>query len=108
MNSPPLPLDIAEEAYADLAEIGLYFTRKAPEVEGRFYLAFDKTIRRLASAPTLGERCQFRNPKTKEMRVWQVDGFSNYLIFYRPKDGVLQILRVIHGARDYATIFNAK
>ena len=101
----PLSLDIAEEAHADLTEIGLYFAQKAPEVEGRFYLAFDKTIRQLAASSTLGERCRFRNPKTQDMRVWQVDGFSDYLIFYRSKDDVLQILRVIHGARDYGQIF---
>ena len=106
--SLPLTLDIAEEARFDIAEIGYYFAQQAPGVEERFYLAFNKTICHLASSPNLGERCQFRNPKTKGMRVWQVDGFSNYLIFYRPKDGVLQILRVIHGARDYATIFNKK
>ena len=103
--SLPLPLDIAEEARFDIAEIGCYFAQKAPEVEGRFYLAFDKTICRLASSPNLGERCRFRNPKTQDMRVWQVDGFSDYLIFYRSKDDVLQILRVIHGARDYGQIF---
>jgi plasmid stabilization system protein ParE len=105
MNSPPLSLDIAEEARFDIAEIGFYFAEQAPEVEGRFYQAFNRTICRLASSPNLGERCRFRNPKTKGMRVWQVDGFSNYLIFYRPKGEMLQVLRVIHGARDYMTIF---
>ena len=106
MTPLPFPLDITKEADADIEEIGLYFARQAPDVEERFYLAFDKTICRLASSPNLGERCQFRNPKTKGMRVWQVDGFSNYLVFYRSKDDVLQILRVIHGARNYETIFN--
>jgi len=41
----------------------------------------------------------------KGMRMWLVSGFSNYLIFYRPKEDMLQILRVIHGARDYMAIF---
>jgi len=105
MNRLPLTLDLAEEADADIEEIGLYFARQAPEVEGRFYLAFNKTICQLVTSPFLGERCRFRNPKTKGMRVWQVSSFSNYLIFYRPKGDTLQVLRVIHGARDYMTIF---
>ena len=108
MNSLPLPLDIAEEARYDIAEIVFYFAEQAPEVVGRFYQALNKTFHQLASAPNLGERCRFRNPKTKGMRVWQVSGFSNYLIFYCPKDDELQILRVFHGARDYAKIFNKK
>jgi toxin ParE1/3/4 len=58
--------------------------------------------------PHLGERCQFRSPQTKGMRMWLVDGFSNYLIFYRVQGNMLQILRVIHGARNYATMFDGR
>ncbi|MCL2744685.1 MAG: type II toxin-antitoxin system RelE/ParE family toxin [Planctomycetaceae bacterium] len=38
-----------------------------------------------------------------DLRVYR---FPNHLIFYRSKDDMLQILRVLHGARDYETIFN--
>jgi plasmid stabilization system protein ParE len=105
MNRLPLSLDIAKEAYSDIAEIGYYFARKAPENEDRFYQALDETLHLLASAPELGERCQFHNPKTVGIRVWQVAGFSNYLVFYRSNDAVLQVLRVVHGVRDYPAIF---
>jgi len=108
MNALPLPLDIAAKARFDIAEIGYYFAQHAPEVENRFYLAFDKTIQQLSRSPALGERCRFRNPTTKGMRIWQVDGFSNYLIFYRLNGDQLEILRVLHGARDYETLFNEK
>ena len=108
MNHVPLPLNIADKADADIEEISFYFAQRAPDVADRFYLAFKRTIRQLAESPNLGERCRFRHPKTKGMRIWQVDGFSNYLIFYCLKEGMLQILRVIHGARDYETIFNEK
>jgi toxin ParE1/3/4 len=94
------------EARIDIAEIGLYFAQRAPEVEDRFYQELDKTISMLAASPELGERCQFRNPETKGMRIWQVSRFSNYLIFYLPTDGQLEVVRVIHGARDYATMFD--
>ena len=106
MNDTPLILDVMEDAQADIAEIGFYYAQRSREVESRFYLAVDKTVRTLAKSPELGERCRFRNPETKGMRVWQVSGFSKYLIFYRIKGDVLEILRVFHGARDYGTIFN--
>ena len=106
MNLQPLLLDITQKAYADLAAICFYFAQNAPEVEERFLKAFDETVRLLASSPNLGERCQSRSPRTKGMRMWLVSGFSNYLIFYRLQENTLQILRVIHGARDYAAIFN--
>jgi len=94
------------EANQDLAEIFDYLDERSETAADRFYDAVEKTVQRLLRSPTLGERCRFRNLKTKGMRVWQVDGFSNYLIFYRSKDDMLQILRVLHGARNYETIFN--
>jgi toxin ParE1/3/4 len=89
----------------DLSEIGDYFDERNDTLSQRFYERFWKTVQMLTSSPNLGERCRFRNPAVKGMRVWQVDGFSNYLIFYRPKDDELQILRVIHGSRNYIAIF---
>ena len=106
MNPPPLPLDITEEADADIEEIGFYYALKSRELEERFYRAFDKTVRLLASFPELGEHCQFRNPKTEGMRVWRVSDFPNHLIFYRPQGDELHILRVLHGAMDYNTLYN--
>jgi len=94
------------EARIDIAEIGFYFAQRAPDVENRFYQELDKTIQMLVASPDLGERCQFRNPETKGMRIWQVSKFSNYLIFYLPKGDLLEVVRVIHGARNYETIFN--
>ena len=105
MNMTPLNLDFADDATADITKIGFYFAQRDRNVESRFYQAVDKTVRTLASSPELGERCLFRNPQTREMRVWQVYDFSNYLLFYRVQSNTLQILRVIHGARDYAAIF---
>ena len=106
MNSTPLQVQFEEEADTDIEEIGLYFAERAPEVEERFYQAVGKTVRVLARSPNLGERCQFRNPQTKGMRKWRVDGFPNHVIFYRPVGDKLEILRVLHGARDYAAMFN--
>jgi toxin ParE1/3/4 len=103
-----LTLYILPAAENDLSEIGDYFDESSETLtlSRRFYERFWETAQMLCNSPNLGERCQFRNPETKGMRIWLVSGFSNYLIFYRPQGDVLQILRVIHGARDYATIFN--
>jgi len=95
-------------ANQDIEEIFDYLDQRSEIAADRFYDAVNKTVQQLLSMPELGERCQFRNPLTKGMRVWQVSGFSNYLLFYRVQNDALQILRVIHGARDYAAIFNEK
>ena len=103
----PLNLDFTKDATADIAEIGFYFAQRDRNVESRFYLAVDKTVRTLASSSELGEHCPFLNPQTKEMRVWQIYDFSNYLLLYRIQDSTLQILRVIHG-RETMPLFLVK
>ena len=39
------------------------------------------------------------------MRIWQVKGFRNIIVFYRPRAGAVEIVRVLHGARDFAALF---
>ena len=109
LPAPLLPserVDFLPEAQIDIEELGLYFSERAPEVENRFYQAIDKTVRVLARSPNLGERFPTQNPKLQGMRVWRIDGFPNHLIFYHSVGDRLEILRVFHGARDYATILD--
>lgn len=44
-----------------------------------------------------------------ELRLPRLTGvrrrpFGNYLIFYRIEDSTVQVMRILHGARDYARI----
>ena len=50
--------------------------------------------------PGLGERRQTANPRLEGLRVWRIQGFEKHLIFYRPVDDGIEIVRVLHGARD--------
>src|SRR5271165_1359153 len=42
----------------------------------------------------------FRKPATSRLRRWPVKGFENWLIFYQPKRDGVEIVYVMHGARD--------
>ncbi|MCL2743534.1 MAG: type II toxin-antitoxin system RelE/ParE family toxin [Planctomycetaceae bacterium] len=101
-----LLLRIETNAENDLSEIGNYFDEISDTLSQKFYTQFWKTAQKLTKFPDLGERRDYSNPEYTNIRIWQVDGFPNHLIFYRLKDDMLQILRVLHGARDYETIFN--
>ena len=39
------------------------------------------------------------------MRVWPVKGFDKYRIYYRPLGDRIEILRILHAARDIDAIF---
>jgi toxin ParE1/3/4 len=60
----------------------------------------DATLENLAAIPGIGARYEPKDPLFEGVRVFPVSRFKKYLIFYRPiKDGI-EVLRVLHGARD--------
>ncbi|MGB7553300.1 MAG: type II toxin-antitoxin system RelE/ParE family toxin [Candidatus Korobacteraceae bacterium] len=44
--------------------------------------------------------------KFPNIRMWRVREFEKYLIFYEPKGGGIEIVRVIHAAQDHNRIVN--
>jgi len=53
----------------------------------------------------MGVKRNFIRSELSGVRSWTVTGFENYLIFYRPVEGGIEILRVVHGARDLENLF---
>ena len=45
-----------------------------------------------------------RDARLADIRVWRISGFEKHLIFYRPCPKGVEILDVIHGARDIETL----
>ncbi len=75
------------------------------DVARRFLHACNAGFQALAQMPDLGVRRNFRKPRFSSVRLWPVKGFERYLIFYRPLSDGVEILRVIHGARDIERLF---
>ena len=40
--------------------------------------------------------------------MWPIPRFEKYLIFYRFNDDTLEVIRVLHGARDLTRIFETE
>jgi toxin ParE1/3/4 len=92
-----LPIDLLPKARQDLDEAYAWYYVEAPDVAERFLRAVVAASQLLSDNPFLGRPRRFR---IKGIRSWQVPGFRVYLIFYRPTETALQIVRVLHGARD--------
>lgn len=50
--------------------------------------------------PLLGAEYPTKNERLKGMRVFRVKGFPNHLAFYFPRDDGIEVVRILHGARD--------
>lgn len=93
------------QAERDLLGYYVYIGERNPDAADRFLRAAQDAIERLAAMPGTGAPRKFPNPELAGIRSLPIRGFENYLIFYLPTDEGIDVLRVIHGARDLDRIF---
>ncbi len=67
--------------------------------------AVEQAYKRLANMPGIGVEQAVRNSGLIGLRRLSVPGFRSFLIFYLPHDDGIEIVRVLHGARDYDKLF---
>ena len=92
----------------DLERLIDYFDERSAELAGRFLDAVRQTYGFLISNPEAGQICRFRDPEAAGIRVWPVDDFKNHLIFYRLTEDGIEVVRVLHGARDIESLFEQR
>jgi toxin ParE1/3/4 len=66
----------------------------------RFLAHAEKTFERLAGMPHMGTRYEAENSAFAEVRYFPISRFKNYLVFYLRTARGVDVLRVLHGARD--------
>lgn len=93
-------------ARTDLVQIAVHLSLDNEAVAARFLEAAEETFRQLLRSPQLGAKGEFRSRYLKGIRRWRVNGFENFLLFYRPVDDGIEVIRILHGARDIETLFN--
>ncbi len=81
----------------DLVEIGLHIAQDSLRAADKMLLKIDRQCRMLARLPKLGRK---REELAPGLRSYAVD---SYVIFYRALRGGIEIIRVLHGARDIAS-----
>jgi toxin ParE1/3/4 len=92
-------------ANRDLVEIFRYYARQAGmRVADRFFAQAEATFARLARMPGIGTQYEPDEPLYADLRYFSVARFRMYLVFYRPIRGGIEVLRILHGARDIASI----
>jgi toxin ParE1/3/4 len=91
-------------AKADLAEQAEYIRKDNPRAAIRFLEAAETTFEQLANQPGLGGLEECARPELAGLRCWRIRGFKKHLIFYLPVADGIEIVRVLHGARDIKSI----
>lgn len=95
MNEPRItPL-----AEADLMEVWRYFAQGGESRADKVLDGILKQCRQLAQFPLMGRT---RESLAANLRSFPV---KSYVIFYRPVNDTVEIVRILHGARDIESIF---
>lgn len=88
------------EARLDLCDIWEYIAEDNVSAADQLLEEIEAKCRFLAGMPELG---RLREELSPRLRSWVV---GNYVIFYRPHSNGIEVIRVLHGRRDFPALFN--
>jgi toxin ParE1/3/4 len=91
---------IRPKALEDLAGIWAFIAEGSPRQADAFAAAIDREIRALARHPLIGRA---RPELLTDLRSLP---YGRYLIFYLPRKRGIEVVRVLHGARDLKPLFD--
>jgi toxin ParE1/3/4 len=87
-------------AEADILEIWDYIADDSLAAADRWVDRLDEQFRLLAAQPMMGRARDELAPGVRSFP------FGRYVVFYVPLDDGIDVVRVLHGARDIDAVFN--
>ncbi|MBI2503037.1 MAG: type II toxin-antitoxin system RelE/ParE family toxin [Candidatus Latescibacteria bacterium] len=99
-------LSIRPQADRDIDALFVYLAQDNPDAADRFLSAVQEAFELLVEMPQIGSLQQFDHQALKDLRRWPVKGFEKHLIFYQLIVNRIEIVRVLHAARDLGTLFD--
>jgi len=89
------------QAYRDLVDIWTCVAEKSPAAADALLEMLDQKCKMLADHPQIGRSRQELGPHLRSFPG------GSYLIFYRPLEDGIEVVRVLHGSMDLApSLFN--
>ncbi len=86
-------------AQADLLEIWLFIANNSRSAADRLLMRFEEILETLAQHPLIGRS---REELAPDLRSFPI---GDNIIYYRPLDNGIEVIRVLHSSRDLGFIF---
>lgn len=96
---------LSPEALDDLENIWTFIALHNPEAANRVIDAAYRSFGILSQHPELGRVRRIAQGK-HEIRSFVISDFQNYLVYYQPAPGGINVLHVLHDARDHSRFFD--
>lgn len=97
---------VSKKARHDLNRIRDHIAREDPEAANRVWDAILDVADLLAEHPEAGKQIRNATGRHAAVRWFVVPRFRNYLIFYRPHENGILVIRVLHAAQDWTRSFS--
>ena len=97
---------IRPRAKQDIVEQAEHIAEDNPDAAGRFIDALENAFAALADMPEMGAPRDLDNPALLRVRMWPIRGFERHLVFYRPVDAGIEIIRILYATRDVEGLMN--
>jgi toxin ParE1/3/4 len=94
------------QALVDVDEQARWIADDNPDAARRFRKAVEQTLEVLAAMPGVGVGRRYKDPALKGLRMHPVQGFPTHLLFYLPLSDGVELVRVLHGWRNIARLFD--
>ncbi|MDO8519298.1 MAG: type II toxin-antitoxin system RelE/ParE family toxin [Deltaproteobacteria bacterium] len=92
-------------ALEDLIEQSVFIAQGSQSAALRFLEMADKTFEELAEMPLMGNPAPFQSIHLAGVRRWRIRDFERHLIFYKPLEDSIEIIRVLDSSRDIESLF---
>ena len=89
-----------EVALRDIDAITDYLEKIDPDLADRFEASVQEVAALALKYPGLGRTLEALPPSLREARFLIPRGFRNYVVYYLPVATGIDVLRIVHGARD--------
>jgi toxin ParE1/3/4 len=87
-------------AYKDVERISDFIAKDSPQAALRFVEQVEQSLQELAKFPSLGVEMVFNHADLSGIRCLPVTRFPSYLIYYFARTSSIEVVRILHGARD--------
>ena len=87
-------IEKTSRAESDAIDIWLYISKDSDVAVSHMLHQIEDRLRSLANMPLSAEDVSYIAPNIRRSSV------GSYVIYYRPMDNGIQVLRILHGARE--------
>jgi plasmid stabilization system protein ParE len=95
------------QAIRDLEECFVFIAEENFDAGSSLLVAVEESLEQIAKFPEIGKRKDFAGVKFRNVRMWPVTNFDNYLIFYNidVSNKRIEFIRLLHSSRDILSLF---